>query len=209
MTKHTILTALRLVLGLLILSAIGTQFFIHLRLGYSVVNFFSYFTNLSNLFAAIVLLVGAYRLATRRKPSISQDLIRGASAVNMAIVGIVFVVLLRNVPLGNLLPWVNTTLHYIMPVAVMLEWIFQPPTTKIRFKQMLLWQAFPLLYLVYVLIRGALVGWYPYPFLNPATVGGYKVVTVYIIAIVVLFLVVSWLVLTVGNKRSEYVTASE
>ena len=51
------LTALRVGLATLALAAIGQQLVIHIGASYSVLNFFSYFTNLSNLFAAVVLLL--------------------------------------------------------------------------------------------------------------------------------------------------------
>ncbi len=35
------------------------------------------------------------------------------------------------------------------------------------------WLAFPLLYLVYSLSRGAALDWYPYPFVDPRLPGGY------------------------------------
>lgn len=205
MTKRSILIALRLLFGVLTLVAVGTQFTVQVQMGFSVINFFSFFTNLSNLFAAIVLIFGAFQLIARRQPSVSTDLIRGMSVVNMAVVGIVFSALLRNVDMGYLLPWVNTVLHYITPIAVVLEWLVQPPRTKLGKRQLLLCQVFPLLYLVYVLTRGAIVGWYPYPFLNPANVGGYGGVTAYIIGIVVVFVVAGWLLFTLGNKLNRNV----
>jgi len=104
-TRRPLLTAVRLVLALLTFAAIGTQFAIQVRLGLSVVNFFSYFTNLSNLFAAIILGFGAFQFAAQRAPSASHDLLRTVAALNMAVVGIVFTALLRDVDLGGLLPW--------------------------------------------------------------------------------------------------------
>jgi len=50
---------LRAALGLLALLAIGRQLAVHVQLRLDLVNFFSYFTNLSNLFAAAVLILGA------------------------------------------------------------------------------------------------------------------------------------------------------
>ena len=199
------LIALRLFFGVLTLIAVGKQLTIHVQLGFNVVNFFSYFTNLSNLFAAIVLIFGAFQLITHRQPSASTDLIRGMSVINMTVVGIVFSALLRNVDMGYLLPWVNTVLHYIMPIAVVFEWLFQPPSTKLGAKHLLLCQVFPLLYLIYVLVRGAIVGWYPYPFLNPANVGGYGGVTAYVIGIIVVFVIAGWSLFTLGNKLSRNV----
>ncbi len=57
------------------------------------------------------------------------------------------------------------------------------------------WTIFPLLYLAYTLIRGAIVGFYPYPFLNPAHTEGYFGVALYCVAILVIFLVLGWLLI--------------
>lgn len=208
MTKRSMLIALRLFFGVLALVAVGKQFAVQVQMGFSVVNFFSYFTNLSNLFAAIVLIFGAFQLIARRQPSASAELIRGISVVNMAVVGIVFSALLRDVDMGHLLPWINTVLHYIMPIAVVLEWLLQPPRTKLGTRHLLLCQVFPLLYLVYVLVRGAIVGWYPYPFLNPANVGGYGGVVAYVIGIMVVFIIAGWSLFTLGNKLNRNVSVA-
>ena len=198
--KRNVLVAARLFFGLLTLAAIGTQLVIQIQSGFSVVNFFSYFTNLSNIFAGIVLIVGAIYLIKRRQPTVAEDIIRGSSIVCMALVGIVFGVLLRDVDLGNLLPWVNTVTHYIMPVVVVLDWLYQPPQSKLTVKQIAYWLIFPLLYLAYSIIRGAIVGFYAYPFFNPDKVGGHGGVLLYSVAILSVFLFVSWLLLTLGNK---------
>ena len=122
------------------------------------------------------------------------------SAANMAVVGIVFSVLLRDVDLGSLLPWVNFVLHYVMPCLVVLDWLLQPPNGTLGTTQLFYIQVFPTLYLAYVLVRGASVGWYPYPFLNPANVGGYVGVAAYVIGIAVTFFVVGWSLLDLGNR---------
>ena len=146
---------------------------IHVRNGFDVLNFFSYFTNLSNIFAAGVLLLAAAYGLTNRRASERFTLLRGASVVAMAIVGIVFAAVLRNEDLGTLRPWVNIVLHYVMPLAVILDWVLAPPKRVPSFRRSLLWLVFPTLYLVYTLARGAVAGWYPYPFLNPSGAHGY------------------------------------
>jgi len=205
MTKRLTVTAFRLAFGLLALSAVGRQFAVQVQMGFSVVNFFSYFTNLSNLLAGVVLIFGAFQSATHRAPSAWNDFMRGAAAVNMAVVGVVFAVLLRDVDLGHLLPWVNAALHYVLPVAVVFEWLSQPPGARLSVRQALLWQAFPLLYLAYVLGRGAVVGWYPYPFLNPAGAGGAGGVAAHVCGIVAVFLLAGWALRALGNRRREAV----
>ncbi len=199
--QRTILILLRLFFGLLTLAAIITQLTIQVQLGFSVVNFFSYFTNLSNIFALVVLLMSAIFLVQRRELTPTFELVRGASVVGMALVGIVFGVLLRDEDLGSLLPWVNFVLHYVMPVVMVADWLYQPPKTRLVFAQTWVWLIFPFLYLVYSLIRGSVVGFYAYPFFNPAKVGGYGGVTLYCVAILVVFLILIWLIMLLGNWR--------
>lgn len=188
---------LRVLLALVALTAMGQQLILHIDAAYSALNFFSYFTNLSNLFAAVALLLSVF--PGRGK---SRDLIRYVSAVNMTVVGLVFAVLLRNVDLGALLPWVNYVLHYLMPVAVVLDWWVKPPASGLNSKNLLLALAFPSAYLAYVIVRGAHTGWYPYPFLNPVQVGGYGGVATYAIGIAATFVLAAWALLVVGNRRA-------
>ena len=50
------------------------------------------------------------------------------------------------------------------------------------FRDGLLWLAFPLVWTGLTLVRGAIDGWYPYPFLDPVN-GGYGTVAVTVVAI--------------------------
>jgi hypothetical protein len=197
----SILTIIRASLSALALAAIGAQLVLHVGASHSVLNFFSYFTNLSNLVAASVLLLCAFDVGSSSKGSMT--LARYVSAVNMAVVGLVFAVLLRNTDFGTLLPWVNFVLHYVMPVAVVLDWLADPPGLKLHSNSHFLPLLFPAFYLVYVLLRGASTGWYPYPFLNPANVGGYGGVAAYSLGIAVAVLLASWLLLAAGNRRAS------
>ncbi len=212
------LIAFRLCFGLLTLSALGVQLAIQLRNGFSIVNFFSFFTNLSNILAALLFVGGAGWMAAQRSaPAASdpamrdpdmRDTLRGASTMNMVVVALVYAALLRNADLGALRPWVNTVLHGIMPVAVVVEWLYQPPRTPLGIRDLLRWEIFPLCYLVYTLTRGAVVGWYPYPFLNPAAAGGYGAVALYGCGILVTFLLVGWAVMASGNLRRRQTVAA-
>ena len=190
---------LRLLFGLLALSAIGWQLGIHVRLGFSVVNFFSFFTNLSNLFAAAVLLLGAIGFFVSPQRLNVSTRVRYISTVNMAIVGIVFAVLLRDVDLGSLLPWINFVLHYVMPCVVVLDWLLAPPERRLRSADLMSALIFPVLYLGYVVLRGRSVNWYPYPFLNPVEAGGYGIVALYSLGIALTFVAAGGSLLFLGN----------
>ncbi len=100
----------------------------------------------------------------------------------MAVVGLVFVTLLRDTDLGMLLPWINRVRHYLMPAAVLGDWFLRAPTSRPTRRDLGLVLLFPLMYVAYSLRRGAATGWYPYPSFNPGAVGGYTVVGVYIVA---------------------------
>ena len=196
----SILTIIRASLATSALAAVGAQLVLQVGASLSVLNFFSYFTNLSNLVAASVLLLCAFNVWSNNKRPMT--LVRYLSAVNMSLVGLVFAVLLREVDLGALLPWVDFVLHYVMPVGVVLDWLVDPPALKLHANSHLLALLFPALYLAYVLLRGASTGWYPYPFLNPANVGGYGGVAMYSLCIAIAVLVTSWLLLAIGNRRA-------
>ena len=77
-----------------------------------------------------------------------------------------------------------------MPIVLVVDWLLDPPSANLTYRQGLLWLIYPLVWIVYTLIRGALVGLYPYPFLDPDN-GGYGSVAVYSVAILFLMVLVS------------------
>jgi hypothetical protein len=160
------------------------------------VNYFSYFTIDSNLIATGVLLVGAASRGSDATPRL--DLVRGAAVVYMSITGIVFTLLLSNTDVDTAIPWVNSVVHELMPLVMLADWLVTPPAVRLQLRQGLLWLSFPLAWIVYTIIRGAMVNLYPYPFLNPVS-GGYASVAVYCVAILVAMLVVSMLVVALAN----------
>ncbi|MDB6084297.1 MAG: hypothetical protein JWN43_2178 [Gammaproteobacteria bacterium] len=200
--RRALVAVTRMSLGLLAVAAIVRQLGIQVRLGYSVLNFFSYFTNLANVTAAGVLISSAGRLLAGTPATRSREAVRAASVMYMAVVGIVFGLLLRDVDLGSLLPWVNIVLHALMPSAVVMDWLLFPPRASLGIRDLLTWLIAPALYLMYVLIRGSEVGWYPYPFLNPGTAGGYAAVAAYSLGIALTFLLVGWMVVAIGKRLS-------
>ncbi len=160
----------RALLALMALTAIGYD--VTAGPGVSDGDYFSYFTVLSNLFAAAMLLHGALHAHTRSR---MVELLRGAAVVYILTTGIVYLLLLSGH--APAYPWVNAILHYLMPVAVTLDWLLDPPRVRLEpARTLVLWMAFPFLYVLYTLARGAVVDWYPYFFVNPHRSGGYLLV---------------------------------
>jgi len=160
--------------------------------------FFAYFTIQSNL---IVVALFAWLLMNGDRPrSRALESFRGAATGYMTVVFFVVIFLLSNVDVGLRLAWVDVVLHKVVPIVVVLDWLVEPPTIRLGARDALAWIVYPLIWTGVTLARGAADGWYPYPFLDPAS-GGYGTVAVTVVAITIGFLAISALWIWVGNRR--------
>jgi hypothetical protein len=194
-----LLAAARIVVALAVLVAVGAQF--HASAGrphFAPVNFFSFFTNVSNIVGAFVLLAAALG---RPADAHRRDVLRGAATLCLAIVGIVFAGLLAN-EASAVLPWVNAIVHQVMPVAIVADWFIDPPRARLTRGDGAWWFALPAAYIAYTLVRGGIVHWYPYPFLNVDVIGA-PAVAAYVAGIAVLGLLIAWALLA-RTGRSDH-----
>lgn len=210
MSSRVAAIVFRLVFAALSLTAVAVQFFaVTIPNGHSILNFFCYFTNLSNIMISIVFIVSAVRLISqRRDPSDSDVAIRGGAVVYIVFVGVVFNTVLANTDLGQLIPWVNVVLHMIVPLAGIADWLIWAPRRHLRFRVALWWMVWPAAYSIFSVARGAVDGFYPYPFFNPGVQGGYGGVALWCAALVVAFFVLAVLVRWVGNLRHRSLAPS-
>ncbi len=193
----------RVFFGLLGLSSIITEIVVLLDRGrFNPGNFFSYFTIESNLLAALVLLIGAWMVGQSKEKKWFV-LLRGAATLYMIMTGVVFAILLSGLENAVLtaVPWDNTVLHYIMPIVLLVDWLMDTPKMAITWRRALAWLAFPLVYVSYTLIRGSMVAWYPYPFLNPAT-KGYLGIIGTSMGITLFALGTVWFLMRIGRIRN-------
>jgi hypothetical protein len=182
------------------LTAMAVQFHDSLQhTDFNPVNFFSFFTNVCNIFGDVVFLIVAFGFI--RSPH-TRDVVRGAATLYLTIVGVVFSILLANLE-SILIPWVNVIVHYVLPIAVVVDWCIDPPSTTITRADVGRWLILPIVYVAYTMVRGAIVHWYPYPFMN-ADILGYGVIP-YLLAIVVFTLIVSWLLVLLGRRLRKRV----
>jgi len=151
--------------------------------GASTGNYFSYFTIESNIIAFVTLGIAGWFAWKGASPR-WLELLRGAATVYMTITGITYSLLLSDIDVNTPIPWVNVVLHYTVPTVMVIDWLVDLPRERIPVRTSLVWLAFPMLYLVYSLIRGPIVDWYPYPFLDPRS-AGYGTVAVMSILIAV------------------------
>src|SRR3989338_5435580 len=199
MPKENIVRFYRIGFGLLVIVAIIGQFFYkHPANLTQFINFFSYFTILSNIFAASVFLLLGFGVKTIF--GIKVENLRLPAVVYMAITGIVVLVLLEKYAgLGLTLPWVSDILHRLMPVVLFADWLINPPKKKIADKAGFWLLLFPWAFAAYTLWRGPIVNWYPYPFLDPADVNCYFGVFVYVLGISLGTFVFSEIIIFLGN----------
>lgn len=179
----------------------------------AVSNFFSFFTTLSGLIAAIALLIGAaWMLRTRRSDSTEPRwlaVLLAYSSTYMITTGIVYNVLLRNIPSHTATEvWTSETLHVVLPIVMLLDVLFAPRRRALGWSTALLAVVFPLSWGAYTLIRGPFITdpftatpyWYPYPFLNPNT-SSWTSVGLYIAAIAAAIVVFALVVVGIGRFR--------
>jgi len=135
--------------------------------------FLAFFTILMNLLSACML-----TLAVRRKRVFSpaRAWLQSASAVYMVMVGIVYVTLLQGLwtPQGLQLI-ADILLHYVSPLIAVAFWLLAVPKRALKWRDSIRWTGVPLLYLGYALARGAVDGFYPYPFIDLPQIGWEKV----------------------------------
>jgi hypothetical protein len=149
-----------------------------------------------------------WAIATRdRRRSRGLELLRGAAVVYLTVTFFVVIVLLSDVDVSLELAWVDFVLHKLFPIVVVADWLIDPPVARLGVRDALIWLVYPIVWAVLTVVRGAVDGWYPYPFLDPAN-GGYGKVTITVVLITVGFVVLALLFAWLGNARARRIEAA-
>lgn len=224
-TPTLVWSLLRLLMSVAIVAAVVTQLTVSMTrtaaaggdVATVFANFFSFFTILSNVIAAVVLTwaaIASLRDPAQARSSLGLSAALACAITYMAITGIVYNALLRGITLpqgSEPVPWSNEVLHLVAPLFLLLDLLIGPARRALRWRVVGVIIAFPLLWVTYTLIRGPLVTnpttgdpyWYPYPFLNPNNPGGWGMVIAYVIGIAVAFVVVGFFVVWVTRRRER------
>ncbi|MFC0627019.1 Pr6Pr family membrane protein [Kribbella deserti] len=129
-----------------------------------VLNIFAYFTVQSNL------LLGATTLLLAIRPERTSVLFRTLrlnGVLCMAVTGIVYHLVLAGLDdLSGAGAVANLILHTITPLLGLIGWLVFGPRGQTG-DRVVAWSiVFPVLWLVFTLIRGSFTGFYPYPFVD-------------------------------------------
>ncbi len=141
-------------------------------IGGGLVAFFGYFTILTNILVATAVTA----------PIVNPDgttarfFLRGSPATGVAaailLVAVGYHLLLRETwdPQGPQLI-ADLTLHYVTPLLYTIYWARYISKEGVHWRRVPWWCAYPLGYFAYALLRGALIGSYPYPFIDVRLLG--------------------------------------
>jgi MFS family permease len=128
-------------------------------------NFFSFFTVLSNVASVIVLAWAVvWFLLNREASRESRPLATALACVTtyMIVTGIVYNVLLRSIalPQGTTVAWSNEVLHLIGPLLFLADVFLAPRRRALSWRTIGIIVAFPIVWIVYTLLRGISVSVY-------------------------------------------------
>lgn len=160
--------------------------------GGRLIRVFSFFTVQSNLLSGVVSLLLAIR---PHRDGRGFRALRLAALIGITVTGIVYSAVLAAVhePHGAAETLVNDLLHYVVPIAMVLGWLLFGPRPRVDAATAGGALLFPLAWIGYTLVRGAIWHWYPYPFLDVTTHGYLRVavngvgVTVVLAVVIALF----------------------
>ncbi|MEE9677311.1 Pr6Pr family membrane protein [Pseudomonas moraviensis] len=166
------------------------------------VSFFSYFTILTNTLVATVLTCAVTERESAARRWFLQPWVSSGIAVSIAVVGLAYSILLRHLwhPEG----WqfvADELLHDVMPLLFLGYWWCCVPKGTLRLRHLPLWLIYPLVYFIYALLRGHLLGAYAYPFIDVAVLG-YPQVLANAGGILVGFVLVGLLIIGLDRRKT-------
>ncbi|MEZ2445483.1 Pr6Pr family membrane protein [Chitinophaga sp. RCC_12] len=167
------------------------------------IRYFSYFTLLTNAMVAIsstVLLLASNSSWGR---FFARTTTATAIAVYITIVALIYNVILRPLyQFEGLQKILNEVQHVIVPVLFVLYWCVFVNKSSLQWKDFLPWLWYPLIYVLFVLIRGSFSGFYPYPFINLNDLG-FRQTLINALGMGVLFALMSLAFIGVGKLWSR------
>jgi hypothetical protein len=136
------------------------------------VNFFSFFTVLTNTLVVVVLSYAVVHRDSAAKRFFLAPRVSSAIAVSIVLVSLAYNLLLRHLWQPEGFQFIaDELLHDVMPLLFVVYWWRCVPKGVLRFKHIGLWVLYPLVYFAYVLLRGDMLGQYQYPFIDVGTLG--------------------------------------
>jgi hypothetical protein len=159
-----------------------------------------YFTVLTNLLVAVAIGLPLVSPGSAGGRFFARPMAVGWVTASIVFVGVAYYVLLRRVwnPQGLQL-LADVLMHYVVPAAMLVFSAIRLRSSRLRWTAPLWWSLYPVGYFIYVLVRGLLMGRYPYPFLDAAQLG-YLLVLRNALLLWGAFLLLSYVLLTLWRR---------
>lgn len=172
---RTVLGLLRLAAAAAGIVALVSRFFYGASFrSFVATDFFGYLTVQSNIAAVAVNLAAGTLILRGQAESRRFSELRAALTCFLLVAGIVFGILASQAPAQGYrleVPLSDQVLHFFLPTFALVDWLVFPGRQRVRWRTLWWMLAYPTVWGVVTIIRGRIVGWYPYFFLDPAQAG--------------------------------------
>ncbi|MGF7082562.1 Pr6Pr family membrane protein [Mucilaginibacter sp. UYCu711] len=173
--KNKIRIAYMALLAIMVWLALFIQFYISTEkymsqgrtFGGAIVQLLSYFTIQNNFLVALAMTLFLFAPQSKWGKWFAKPAVLASMCVYITIVLLVYQLVLRgqHVQLG----WFRVCdeiFHSISPPMFILFWLVFIPKEKLPWGKAINWLLYPLIYCVYILLRGAISNYYPYSFID-------------------------------------------
>lgn len=194
--------------ALIIWFSIALQFAVSLKqAGYNyqvtVEEFLSYFTVTTNIIVALCFTT----LWLFRSSIVGNFFARPSTltaiTVYIVVVGLIYNTMLRGLIVLNGWPRAaDELLHVLSPIIFLVFWIFLVEKAGLKYKSAAIWLIYPLIYVVFTVIRGYFINRYPYPFINVVKLG-YPTAITNAAIIIFIFWMLSLFFIFIGKKTAR------
>jgi hypothetical protein len=173
----------------------------------SVTRYFSYFTILTNIMVVLCFTLLLFNFSKNEESFFSKPKVLAAVTVYISVVGIVYNLILRFTwqPKGLQLI-VDELLHAGLPVLFVVYWLIFAPKSTLKWTDAFAWLIYPFVYVLFIMVRAEVSGFYPYPFIDVAALG-YNKVLLNSFYLLIVFLVLSlglvWIGKLIANHQKK------
>ncbi len=169
----------------------------------TIIRFFSFYTVLTNILVAVYFTTVLVKPISRFGRFFSLPSVATAIALYILIVGLIYNVILRFLwqPQGLQLV-VDELLHTVVPLFFIFYWLIFVRKSELKWKNIFSWLTYPMVYLIFIFLRGAFSGYYPYPFIKVNDIGWNKAL-LNSVALFFVFLIGSILFVAVAKIMSR------
>lgn len=182
----------RLVLAVAgVVGLIGNYEYVLLFPTFAAYNVFTYFTVQSAIAAVVAFVLGAIVAFRRERDPQWLDVFRALVTTYILVSGIVFLTIVIQSSSRDYsieVPWPSQVLHFYIPSIALMDWLTDTGKARLSWRLLRWILPYPIAWGAFTLVRGSVLGWYPYFFLDPAQVSGPLETVMYCLIAVLLFM---------------------